>query len=124
MKLGGMCLNWKVLAGLAAVGVGLWVVAPNLIGAALPLLLVAACPLSMFFMMRGMSGSRPQRAVVIPQVDQPPALHGSLAAESLPALQDRAARLQLEHEQIAREITRLEGLESAVVRAANRPVRG
>lgn len=131
MKLGGICFNWKVVAGLAAVGVGIWAVAPNLLVAALPLLLVAACPLSMFFMMRGMGGSRPQQAVVIPQVDQQAALHGSLADESLPALQSRAARLQLQHEQIAREIARLEALESAavreaeaVVRAANRPVRG
>src|SRR6266550_2751301 len=46
----GMCLNWKVLAGLAVVGLLVLVVA-------LPLLLVAACPLSMLFMMRGMSGN-------------------------------------------------------------------
>ena len=49
-----MCLNWKVLGGLAAAGVGLWVVAPDLVGAALPVLLVLACPLSMFLMMRSM----------------------------------------------------------------------
>ena len=49
-----MCLNWKVLAGLAAVGVGIWVIAPNLILAALPLLVLAACPLSMLVMMWGM----------------------------------------------------------------------
>ncbi|MGH2655454.1 MAG: DUF2933 domain-containing protein [Actinomycetota bacterium] len=49
-----MCLNWKVLAGLAAVGVGVWALAPDLASSALPLLLVLACPLSMFLMMRGM----------------------------------------------------------------------
>src|SRR6266700_4655779 len=49
-----MCLNWKVLAGLAVVGVGIWIVAPQFALAALPVLLVAACPLSMLFMMRGM----------------------------------------------------------------------
>ena len=59
MKMGGMCFNWKVVAGLAAVGVGVWAVAPNLLGAALPLLIIAACPLSMFFMMRGMGGMLP-----------------------------------------------------------------
>lgn len=56
-----MCMNWKVLAGLAAVGAGIWVFAPNLIGAALPLLFLAACPLSMLFMMKGM-GNKASRS--------------------------------------------------------------
>ncbi len=50
-----MCFNWKVLTGLAVVGVGVWITAPNLIAGALPLLLALACPLSMVFMMKGMS---------------------------------------------------------------------
>lgn len=54
MKFFGMCLNWKVVAGLAVAAVGVWVLAPGLIGAALPLLIVLACPLSCLFMMRGM----------------------------------------------------------------------
>ncbi len=49
----GMCLNWKVLAGLSAVGIGIYAWAPNLVGAALPLLAVAVCPLSMLAMMWG-----------------------------------------------------------------------
>lgn len=48
------CLNWKVIAGLAAVGVGIYVVAPGLVAAALPILLLAICPLSMLFMMKSM----------------------------------------------------------------------
>lgn len=52
----GMCFNWKVLAGLAAVGVALFVLAPGAALAALPLLLLAACPLSMGFMMYRMRG--------------------------------------------------------------------
>src|SRR5260370_42554159 len=55
MKMLAMCLNWKVVAGLAVVALGVWVFAPNLILAALPLLVVAACPLSMLIMMRGRS---------------------------------------------------------------------
>jgi len=51
----GMCLNWKVLAGLAAIGISIYVFVPNLIGAALPLLAIAVCPLSMLAMMWGMS---------------------------------------------------------------------
>lgn len=50
----GMCLNWKVLAGLAVAGLGVLVVAPHLALSVLPVLLFAACPLSMLFMMRGM----------------------------------------------------------------------
>lgn len=52
----GMCLNWKVIGGLAAVGLGIWALAPNLVAAAVPLLIVLVCPLSMVLMMRGMSG--------------------------------------------------------------------
>lgn len=51
-----MCFNWKVAAGLTAAGVAVFVVAPNLIGAALPVLIIAACPLAMVVMMRAMSG--------------------------------------------------------------------
>jgi len=51
-----MCLNKKVLIGLGVVALGVLAVSPRLLGAAGPLLLLAACPLSMVFMMRGMSG--------------------------------------------------------------------
>lgn len=50
-----MCFNWKVIAGLAAVGLGIYVVAPGLIASALPVLLVLVCPLSML-LMGGMMG--------------------------------------------------------------------
>jgi len=63
-----LCLNWKVVAGLAVAGLGIWVAAPNLVWAALPVLVVLACPLSMLFMMRGMGGS--QRATP-PGPEQP-----------------------------------------------------
>jgi len=51
-----MCFNWKVLAGLAAVGVAVLVLAPGAALAVLPLLLLAACPLSMGAMMWAMRG--------------------------------------------------------------------
>ena len=50
-----MCFNWKVVAGLAAVGVGILILNPQLAARALPLLVVAACPLSML-LMGGMMG--------------------------------------------------------------------
>lgn len=50
-----MCLNWKVMAALAAVGAGLFVFAPSLAAAALPVLVLAICPLSMLLMMGAMN---------------------------------------------------------------------
>lgn len=52
----GMCLNWKVLAGLGAVAAGVLILAPGAAFAVLPLLLLAACPLSMVVMMYAMKG--------------------------------------------------------------------
>lgn len=57
-KMAGMCLNWKVIGGLAAVGIGIWIMAPQMVAGILPLLILAACPLSMLFMMRAMSGGQ------------------------------------------------------------------
>jgi hypothetical protein len=51
-----MCLNWKVLIGLAAVALIVGVAAPRFFLGALPILLVLACPLSMLFMMSRMRG--------------------------------------------------------------------
>ena len=49
------CLNPKVLIGLAAAGLGVVLLAPNLIAGAFPLLLALVCPLSMLVMMGGMA---------------------------------------------------------------------
>ena len=57
-----MCFNWKVLAGLAAVAGGIYMVAPAAFAAALPLLFLAACPLSMLLMMKMMSGDNGQKS--------------------------------------------------------------
>jgi hypothetical protein len=46
-----MCLNPKVLAGLAVVAGGIYVSAPDLFLAALPFLVLAACPIGMGVMM-------------------------------------------------------------------------
>lgn len=50
-----MCFNPKVLTGLILAGLGLFVIAPDLALAALPLLVFALCPLSMAFMAFAMS---------------------------------------------------------------------
>ena len=48
------CLNWKVIAALVAAGVGLHALVSGLAAAAVPLLAMLACPLSMVLMMRAM----------------------------------------------------------------------
>jgi len=48
------CYDWRVVSALAAVGVGVALFAPDLVALALPLLIVAACPISMALMMRTM----------------------------------------------------------------------
>jgi hypothetical protein len=57
MKMLKCCLNWKVIAGLVVVGAGIFALAPDLALSALPILLLAICPLSMMFMMKGMQGN-------------------------------------------------------------------
>jgi hypothetical protein len=60
MKMLKMCLNWKALASLAAVGAGVYLFAPGLLAEAVPILLLALCPLSMLIMMWGMQQSQEQ----------------------------------------------------------------
>ena len=97
LKMLFMCLNWKVVAGLAVVALAVVVVAPQYIWAALPLLIVAACPLSMLFMMRGMHGmSTKSPAPGIPHDAQ------------LPELQSRLTSLQADQEVITGQIAELE----------------
>ncbi|MBI3979687.1 MAG: DUF2933 domain-containing protein [Chloroflexi bacterium] len=114
-KVGGICLNWKVVAGLAALGLGIWVVAPNLVGAALPLLLLAACPLSMLLMMRGMQHGQCESH---PAPVRQPARPELTRAQQLAELKTQLVVLQAQHETIAREIARLEAASAPVVREA------
>ena len=115
MKMGGMCFNWKVLAGLAAVGLGVWIVAPNLIGAALPLLLLAACPLSMLVMARGMQGGQ---CSMPPRQEQRPAGVRLTRDEQLAELKAQLTIAQTRQEAIAREIAELEAASAPAVREA------
>lgn len=113
-----MCFNWKVVAGLAAVGVGVWAVAPNLAGAVLPLLFVAACPLSMLFMMRGMQGMRGGACETKPAERQATAADGRTRGERVAALKAELAGVQERQDVIAGELARLEDEDAPVVREA------
>jgi hypothetical protein len=95
-----MCLNWKVLAGLAVVGVIIWLVAPRLVLAALPVLLVLACPLSMLFMMGGMR--RSQSASRSTPTGQPQ-FYGLTHEEQIARLQAELASKEAQLESLARE---------------------
>ena len=61
MKVFGMCINLKVVVGLAVAGAAVWTVAPGALAAALPLLAILVCPLSMLVMMRAMKGGAGSR---------------------------------------------------------------
>ncbi len=104
LRLGGLCFNPKVLAGLAFVGLGIWVAAPQFVGAAVPILLVAACPLSMLWMMQGMRGGQraPGAAPGMPMEA------GRNAADDLVSLQRQLSRTQTEQAALQRAIARLE----------------
>lgn len=81
------CLNPKVLIGLAAVAIIVLLTAPRAFLATLPLLIIAACPLSMILMMGKMSKG-----------------HGSKAdgQDNLATLKQRYAKGELSDEQYER----------------------
>ena len=121
MRMGGMCFNWKVIAGLAGVGLAVWVLAPNLVGVALPLLLVAACPLSMLLMGRGMAGgqcSPPTPQSAPPERASQPVDVRLTREEQLAELKAQLTILEVRQQAIAREIADLEPAVGVVVRQA------
>lgn len=128
MKFCGMCFNWKVVAALAAVGFGVWAIAPGIFGAAGPLLIALACPLSMLFMMRGMT--RSSQTAQDTQAGVSPALPlmgqtGQSRDEQLAELRIELERVRTRQEALAREMDELAGAPAvreaeAVARAARR----
>lgn len=127
----GSCLNWKVVAGLAIAGLGIWALAPGLWAAALPVLVVLACPLSMLFMMRGTraGGQQGGAACAMPSQSATAAPRASDAVSSVraavaggrPSLAQLRAELDQTRERqetIARRIAELELDDSPAVREA------
>lgn len=86
-----MCLNWRVLVGLAVVGLGVGSFAPGLFGRALPILLLAACPISMLVMMATMRQPIPREP----------------APEDVDSLQAQLADLAGQQEQVRERLARL-----------------
>ncbi len=114
------CLNWKVLAGLVAVGVAIWIAAPDLALAALPLLLLTACPLSMLLMMRGMQQGQCSTQTQAPQLQQ--ASQGTSVQltpeEQLADLKAQLTLLETRQRAIAREVAELEAARTPALREA------
>ncbi|PSB13357.1 hypothetical protein C7B76_20175 [filamentous cyanobacterium CCP2] len=106
----GMCFDWRVLVGLVAVGIAIAVLAPQLTLSALPLLLLAACPLSMLLMMVMMNrmDKDSMSASSHPLVNRLPASKPLGRDEQLAQLREHLQQLQTQQEAIAHQINTLE----------------
>jgi hypothetical protein len=114
MKMFSMCINWKVVAAVAAIAVGLFVFVPKLATAALPLLIAVICPLSMLLAMglMGRMGSGNQSASA---PDNNASVNGHQASAScctsaeLPVgRREQLAQLKARQQELAAKITALE----------------
>lgn len=111
-----MCFNWKVIASLAALCLGIYVVAPGLIASALPVLLVLVCPLSMLLMGGMMGGMGTGRtADVVADTEPVPSRDRQLAE-----LRARLRGLAEQQAALAREIAQVEATGTAAPRRASR----
>ena len=95
------CFNPKVLGGLALTAVAVFLVAPGAFSTALPLLVMAACPLSMVLMMRAMSGG--QRTSAGSHAGQEHQTDATGVGSSMSAADAELARLRAEVDQLKAE---------------------
>ena len=102
----GHCMDWRVLAVLAG-GIAIALYAPRVALAAVPVLLVLACPISMLLMMRVMNrGNSMSSPPANPQPDQ--ADQGLSPDPQLSSLEDQLRRVQAQHAAIAQQIAGLD----------------
>lgn len=100
-----ICLDWKVVVGLGAVAVAIFVAAPDAVAPAVLILLVAVCPLSMLLMMRGNPGQQPGTKTA--QAFDPVPSHLE-PVEHLADLRAQLATAQSWEDDLRREISALE----------------
>lgn len=98
----GMCLNWKVLGGLGAVAIVIFLLRPQLGPSLLPLVFVLACPLSMVLMMGGMMRGMGSKQA-LPSGDSPPA-GVSPSPDPVEVLRQRYARGEIDHDELSRRL--------------------
>ena len=87
------CFNSKTFIALVIAGVAVFVLAPGAGRAFGPLLIAAACPLSMLFMMRAMGSGSAKADASVPTSGQPSAA-GATGHDDLAALHARIADLE------------------------------
>lgn len=105
-----MCFNRKVLGGLALVALGILAFAPGPFSRALPLLFLAACPLSMLLMTRRMSG----QGQCSTRAEEAPVRRAAGQEAEIARLRAEVERLRAERLAAAQEPAALEvGLDAA-----------
>lgn len=107
-----MCFNPKVVLGLVGIAAVTWAVAPGLAAAALPILIVAACPLSMVLMMRGTKRAEGQGGSSGDGMQHTATARGD-ADRNLSVVNGRPAELAAEQEKLACEIRERQASEAA-----------
>lgn len=112
MKMLECCFNWKVVAGVAAVGIGLLLWQPQQAITALPTLALAICPLSMGLMAFTMwrSGNKASCAM------DEPAAQANAAESRMEALQARLLAVRAQQDTLACQLAELQ--KPSVVRDA------
>lgn len=97
-----LCLDRRVLVSLGVVALAIWILAPQFLLAALPVLVLLACPLSMLLMVWMMRGD----------------MHG---ARGDATAADRLVALEREHARLGAEIARTRGELEAGREPADQP---
>lgn len=101
------CLNWRVVAGLVVLGAALFIYAPKLALALLPVLVVLICPISMLFMMRSM-GKMNMGADKAEHAGSSGPLDHLSRDQQLQLLEAQLGRVQEQQRAIARELPALD----------------
>lgn len=102
-----MCFDKRVLAGLGAVAIALFAFAPQALGAAAPLLVMAACPLSMVVMVRALNRGEQCETADPRPVSEPTAAQVTPASERVDG-QPRLRELEAEVQRLQAELSRRE----------------
>lgn len=101
------CLNWRVVVGLAFAGTALFLYAPQLALASLPVLVVLVCPISMLFMILSMRRMN-MRERTHEESEPGVAFQNRSREQQLQLLEERMERVQMQRRAIAIQLPALE----------------